>query len=249
MNKKPFDAIIFDLGGTLIYFNGDWEEVLKTAGGMMIDSLRESGLNLGDDFFGTFFTRLENYYRERESEYVEYTTLHLLHVLLLELGNENVPDVVLRRALGELYAVTQSYWKTEEDAISTLNALREQGYRLGMISNAGDDSDVQALVDQAGIRPFFDIILTSATEGIRKPNPKIFQKCLDFLRVTPQRSAMVGDTLVADILGAHNAGIYSIWIKRRANRPENLTYSSSIKPHAYIDALGELPDLLERLAS
>jgi FMN phosphatase YigB (HAD superfamily) len=53
------------------------------------------------------------------------------------------------------------------------------GYRLGLISNAGDDADVQTLLDQANLRAYFEIILTSAGQGIRKPNPKIFWTALN----------------------------------------------------------------------
>jgi FMN phosphatase YigB (HAD superfamily) len=58
--------------------------------------------------------------------------------------------------------------------------------------------------------------------------------------------AMVGDTLGADILGARNAGIFSIWIKRRANTAGNLAHADTILPDAQIERLSELPGLLDQ---
>ena len=103
-------------------------------------------------------------------------------------------------------------------------------------------------MDKAEIRSFFDKILTSAGEGIRKPNPQIFQKLLDYWDLLPTQAAMVGDTLGADILGAKNAGIFSIWITRRADTPANHAHGDTIHPDATIDALNELPGLLDQLA-
>jgi len=114
-----------------------------------------------------------------------------------------------------MYAVTERNWHVEEDAVSTLASLRENGYRLGLISNASDEDSTQALVDQGGLRPFFDFILTSAACGWRKPHPRIFQIALNHFKIQPEQAIMVGDTLEADIAGANNLGIYSIWIARR----------------------------------
>jgi FMN phosphatase YigB (HAD superfamily) len=58
---------------------------------------------------------------------------------------------------------------------------------------------------------------------------------------------MVGDTLGADILGAHNAGLLAIWITRRAETPANQAHQDTIQPDVTIDTLSELPDVLENL--
>jgi putative hydrolase of the HAD superfamily len=125
--------------------------------------------------------------------------------------------------------------------------LNAQGHRLGLISNAGDDADVQTLIDQSNLRGYFDIILTSAALGIRKPNPRIFQTALDHWGIPASRAAMVGDSLGADILGARNAGIYSVWITRRADTPANRSHEDTIRPDAVITTLAELIPLLEEL--
>jgi HAD superfamily hydrolase (TIGR01549 family) len=247
MNNRRFEAIIFDLGNTLIYFDGEWSQVLLQADQALLQSLRDSGLALEDNFGDVFRERLERYYREREMEFIEYTTWYILRSLLEDWGYMDVSDDTIRQALSELHSVSQAHWLPEDDMMPTLSQLQAQNYRLGMISNAGDDADVQALVDKAKIRPFFDIILTSASLGIRKPNPEIFKRVLDYWKIQPSRVVMVGDTLGADILGAKNAGIFSIWITRRANTPANLAHQDTIWPDARISQLNELPGLLESL--
>ena len=102
-------------------------------------------------------------------------------------------------------------------------------------------------MDKAGICPYFDQVLTSAALGIRKPDPRVFQPLLDRWGLPPERVAMVGDTLGADILGARNAGLFSIWIKRRADTPANRAHADTIRPDATINQLSDLPALLDQL--
>jgi putative hydrolase of the HAD superfamily len=246
---RPFDLLIFDLGSTLMHFDGEWPQVFKRANTELLQQLVAAGLELpGDEFLGKFSARLESYYAERDSEFIEHTTAYILRTLLGEFGYPDLPEPQLREALQAMYAVSQSHWHPEEDALPTLKALRDQGYRLALISNAADDSDVQTLVDKASIRHLFERILTSAEAGIRKPNPQIFRRVLEELDVLPFRAAMVGDTLGADILGAQNAGLFSIWITRRADVPANRAHAETIRPDATIETLEELPALLAQLS-
>lgn len=247
---RAIEAVLFDLGGTLIHFEGAWPDLMETANQELLTNLGEQGLALEPDvFLNKFRQRLEEYYVQRESEFIEYTTAQILRSLLVEMGHPQVTPELLRPALKRLYAVSQAQWKTEPDTLSTLESLKRSGIQMGIVSNASDDEDVQTLVGNAGIRSYFDFVLSSAACGIRKPNPRIFQIALDNWNLPPQRSAMVGDTLGADILGANNAGVYSIWITRRADTPGNRDHEDMIRPDATIANLSELPELIEQVNS
>jgi len=242
---KNFEAILFDLGSTLIYFNAEWSDVLPSLNQALLNALQQSGLQLeGSGFIEKYEQRIRAYYAQRDTEFLEYTTNAAVRATLEELGFEAVPGPIVTSAIASMYAVSQSHWQPETDARPTLETLRQRGYRLGIISNAADDRDVQTLIDKAEVRPFFDVILTSAAEGIRKPNPRIFQIALDALGgVAPERAAMVGDTLGADILGARNAGLYGIWINRRADTAANRAHQDTIHPDRTIGTLLELLEL------
>jgi HAD superfamily hydrolase (TIGR01549 family) len=242
------EYILFDLGSTLLYFDGDWPEVFLRAQESLLAQLHATGLALdGTAFLADYRDRIEAYYTERESEFVEHTTAYILGETLAAAGHLDISEAVVRQALQALYAVSQAHWQPDPDTIPTLQILCEQGYRLGIISNAGDDTDVQVLVDKAQIRPYCDFIISSAAVGIRKPNPRIFQMGLDHWGVRPQQAAMIGDTLGADILGAQNAQIYSIWLTRWADTPANNAHADTIQPDATIQTLAELPQLLQSL--
>ena len=56
---------------------------------------------------------------------------------------------------------------------------------------------------------------------------------------------MVGDNLDADIRGAKSAGLYGIWITRRAGHSSE--DQPRFQPDASVSTLSELPALLDRL--
>jgi HAD superfamily hydrolase (TIGR01662 family) len=141
--------------------------------------------------------------------------------------------------------VTQKNWALEDDAISTLVVLRENGYNLGIVSNAGDDTDVQQLAQGFGITKYFDFILTSAACSYRKPHPRIFELALSNWYCPPEEAVMIGDNLDADIKGAKEAGLYCVWISRRADPKTD--DQMQIEPDDSITTLSELPQILDEL--
>ncbi len=248
MIDRPFKAVLFDLGYTLIYFDCETDSIYDRMDAAMVDSLQASGVKIErGPFLSQFNRRMHSYEDERDTEFLEHTTAFILHTVFQEAGLPQLPQNVIKTALKARYAVSQACWKVEENAYPVLEHLRADGYRLGVISNASDEDDVQTLVDNAGLRPYFDVIVSSAGQGIRKPNPRIFLSVLSQLGVEPRQAVMVGDTLGADVLGAHNAGLFAVWITRRANKAANRDHLDTIQPDAVIASISELPSLLDRL--
>jgi HAD superfamily hydrolase (TIGR01662 family) len=241
-----YPVVLFDLGSTLIYFSGDWRTITRQSLIDLVHTLLQAGLKLDAEVFrAQLQARLETYFYQRESELVEHTTGAILRGLLAEQGTADVPEKLIERALQAMYQPGEAWWQLEPETLPVLEQLRQQSYRLGMISNAADDANVQRLVDQAGLRAYFDVILTSAGMGIRKPHPRIFQTALETWQAAPSQAVMVGDTLNADILGAHNLGIFSVWVTRRAAPADNSAHA--IRPDAVLENVGELPELLSSM--
>jgi HAD superfamily hydrolase (TIGR01549 family) len=241
-----FPVVLFDLGSTLIYFSGDWPEVIRQGQVALVHTLLRSGMELDiGDFHAQLQASMEAYFSNRDAELIEHTTGAILRGLLSRWGYTDVPASLLLEALQAMYQVSEAYWHVEAETHSILDDLRRQGYRLGLISNAADDANVQRLVDNAGLRPYFDVILTSAAEGIRKPHPHIFQTALQTWSAHPSQAVMVGDMLSADVIGANNLGIYSVWVTRRVPVPYDPV--PSVWPDAILENVGELPDFLSFL--
>ena len=229
-----------------MYGRNAWEPIIAKADEELTTYLSSQGMDLNINTFPSEFRkRLDDYFKQRENDLLESTYTQVLREVLKDKGYQNVPSKILRNALDALFAVTQSNWALEEDAIPMLKKLEETGYRLGIVSNAGDDQDVQELVRRFKIRQYFDFILTSAASSYRKPHPRIFELALANWYLLPSEAVMVGDNLTADIQGAQNAGLYGVWISRRAD--PQMEKQEAVKPDASMKSLSELPAILDKL--
>ena len=243
MNTPSVHHIIFDLGGTLMHSRGDWTPVLEHADQALANSLTQYNIELDTRVFRA---RLHEYYDQRDKDFQETTYHFVLRELLKDLGYADVAESVLRSALDALYAVTQSNWILEEDALATIQQLQSNHYQLGIFSNAGDDQDVQELIEDFGIRSYFDFVLTSAACFYRKPHPRAFEIALAQWNISPEEAVMIGDSLDADIQGAKNLDMKAIWITRRAAIKAD--EMQRIKPDFSVRSLNELLPTLERLS-
>lgn len=239
-------AVLFDLGGTLMYSRDAWEPILDRGYKALSDTLCAEGFDLNRvDLPRAVRYHLDRYFARRDEDLFETTYSTVLRDLLAENGYPNADEKAIRRALDAFYSHTQPNWLLEEDALLALRTLEAGGYHIGMISNAGDNQDVFQLVDRFKIEPFFDFILTSAACSYRKPHPRIFELAMTHWNIPAHEIAMVGDSLEADIRGARGLGIFSVWITRRASRK---AAPPEVQPDAEIETLSELPALLSRLA-
>jgi putative hydrolase of the HAD superfamily len=240
--NRLIQAILFDLGNTIIHSCEAWEPVLRRANQALTDMLCAHGVAINRETFPTEFdTCIRAYYDTRDKDLYERTTTAVLQDLLAEKGVHLVAPSILRAALDAMYAVTQENWIAEDDAAPTLRKLQAMGFRLGIVSNAADHKDVHELVEKAQIESYVDFVLTSAGCSYRKPHPRIFQMALaHWGAIKPQNVAMVGDRIDADIWGAKQMGMLTFWIERRSNILEPLP----LQPDYIIESLDVIPRLL-----
>lgn len=221
----------------------DWTPILQRADMALSNKLKEFDIDLESTVLRA---RLHEYYKQRDKDFQETTYHFVLQELLKELGYAEVDESILRSALDALYSITQTNWIMEDDVLSTVQQLKSQDCRLGILSNAGDDKDVQELVERFGIRPYFDFVLTSAKCFYRKPHPRAFELALAHWNIPPDEAVMIGDSLEADMSGAHALGMKTVWITRRAKfKPEEM---QRIKPDFSMRAYKELFPILDRLS-
>ena len=95
-----------------------------------------------------------------------------------------------------------------DDTFSTLAALKQRGYILGVVTNRHyggppfhEDLQTMGLLDYFAYEP----MAISADLGIRKPNPDIFMHALNRLSVQPEEAAMVGDSSESGYSGSKDA--------------------------------------------
>lgn len=100
------------------------------------------------------------------------------------------------------------------DVLPTLDALRKRGFLLGIVTNRqyGGEPFMEDL-QEMGLLDYFDAryIAISADLGIRKPAPAIFLDVLEKSEIPAEETAMVGDSLRADVAGANKLNMLAVW--------------------------------------
>lgn len=110
-------------------------------------------------------------------------------------------------------------------------------YRLAVLSNADEDFLTPCL-ERNGLE--FEAIISSETACSYKPHPGIFRYATAQLGLELASTLYVGDSPVADVAGAHAAGMLTVWI----NRPGNPWPAQEPEPDLVIRDLRDLLPVL-----
>lgn len=134
------------------------------------------------------------------------------HNLVSAVFSPNADFAAFDDFFAELYAyfADPNAWRIEPDVIPTLEKLRQNGTRLGVISNF--DSRLHQLLAGFDLTTYFDSIHISSEVGAAKPNPEIFQSALKENTVQADLALHVGDSWAEDIDGALRVGMRAVWI-------------------------------------
>jgi putative hydrolase of the HAD superfamily len=106
-------------------------------------------------------------------------------------------------------------------ARDVLLALRSRGYRIGVITNGEDWSQMRKL-RATGLLPLVDQVLISEHERVKKPDPAIFLRAAERLAVGAGECMFVGDHPRNDIYGAGAVGMRTVWYPGDQTWPAHL---------------------------
>lgn len=98
-----------------------------------------------------------------------------------------------------------------DDVLTAFDRLADAGLRVGVVSNNDEAAD---RVRELNVRHHVEIVVSPATFGVGKPDPRIFAESLALMRVEASRSLYVGDSFDHDVAGARAAGMTPVLIDR-----------------------------------
>jgi HAD superfamily hydrolase (TIGR01549 family) len=176
----------------------------------------------------------------------ELPTLRRFEAFCREFGVEapGAPELLTRTHMAGLRA----QMRILPHHAQVLERLRER-FALGLVSNFSHAATALDALRDAGLAQQLDAIAISEQVGIRKPHPEIFQAALARLGLGPDEVVHVGDDLEADVGGAAQLGMRTIWVTRRKPEPEALLAAhTGARPTHRIADLAELPAWLEAQA-
>lgn len=126
-------------------------------------------------------------------------------------------DHDVRLFLQSAHDVWASYYSLAASTHALLEALRNRGLRLALVSNtASPDWLLRPVLERQGLVERVDAIVLSSEVGKRKPHPVMFERALAELEVRSEEALFVGDRLDADVFGASRVGmqtVQAVWFR------------------------------------
>lgn len=122
-------------------------------------------------------------------------------------------------------------------------ALREAGYRVGIVAN--QPHGIVEQLEALDLR--LDVIASSASLGVAKPDPAFFARIVELCDAPAATIAYVGDRIDNDILPAQAAGMRAVFIRRGPWGYIQARWPEAAQARHRIDSLAELPPLLAAL--
>ncbi|WP_271254528.1 HAD-IA family hydrolase [Pseudanabaena sp. Chao 1811] len=133
------------------------------------------------------------------------------------------------------YFATAAPWFIYEDVRLALDAWRQQGITIGVLSNF--DSRVYKVIAALGLEHYFESITISTESGAAKPESIIFEAALakHQLERSPDLAWHIGDSFSEDYEGATAIGITAFWLNRDQSPAKNLAQQAARSIHRLTD--------------
>ncbi len=225
-----FRAVLFDFYGTLARAT-QWrsaDEVLAEHGYTLPAEARNRWFNDGID-------GIEHLEQSRSREhYMAWQRERTLAMLAESDVHPDEYETILHKIRD---GATQRVLEAYSEVPAVLSRLRSSGVHLAICSNW--DWDLTEAVDDAKLTDFFDVQVSSAWAGARKPHPRIFRRTLREVGAEPDETLFVGDSWGPDVEGPRAVGMRSVYLRRAGHWDD----PGAPDEPAEDDVLAVLPDL------
>lgn len=249
------DTVLFDMGGTLedIYVDDASRE--KSAQ-EVLRILREKGISVPDstDAQEKLAAGWDRYAAYRGPIQRELKPEEIWgNFVLADFGLDYETVAPFAEELAHMWEVTYYHRTLRPRVPEMLEGLKRLGLKLGVISNTASLFQVFDVLEEYGIRDYFQDVTLSSVTGYRKPHENIFKVALRQVQSDPANCAYVGDTFSRDVVGPQKAGfgmtfhIHSfLTASRDADVPKEVRATYAVEDIYEVYTI--LRDLLEPMA-
>ena len=178
-----------------------------------------------------------------DAERVAQLRLRCAEVLRAALPPEPELAAVAPAVMTEILLDSLSF-RAFDEVPEALARLRAGGLRLVVASNW--DASLDIVLDRVGLLDRVDAVVSSATAGFAKPDPRLLGSALLLAGAAPGEALHVGDGFREDVGAALGAGVRPVLLARdgRAGEVEYGTGEPLMPELLVIRTLAELPALL-----
>ena len=204
-------AVVFDLDNTLFDHTGSAERAVRGwvagLGVVATDELVARWFVIEDLVYPAWLAGEMTHQGQRRERMRQFLPLLGREVPGTDAGLDEVFEGYLR-----LY---RDNWVAYPDARPALEVARSNGWRIGVLTN-GSTVQQNAKLEAIGLADLIDVVCTSESLGVSKPDPLAYQRVCEALGVEPGDALMVGDNLELDVLAARRAGLAARHLDRAA---------------------------------
>ena len=239
MTFDSIDTIFFDVGATLRYVVEDPAFAAAAERELMaLTGTQESH----DAFMAKLEANWKAYRKLAKSRLLDVSEMELwLQYLLPDYPADRIAPHAAR--LTRLWRDHDGRRLAHQGTPETLRALKERGYKLGIIANTITETEIPDWMCESGVADCFRTVILSSKVRLRKPDPAIYllaARCIDSL---PAHCAYVGDNPVRDVEGALDAGFGCMVLFEDAGTADREGKAPTRQPHARIRSIPELLEL------
>lgn len=196
--SKSVAAVLFDVDGTLCEYERTGEELLALA----FERVGVEPLFTVADYYERFGDAA------RDHDTVDEIRSHCFAELTAAAGR----DPELGRQLAEVYAGERDHSNvTALPGVDVALDALDSDYRLGVVTNGGRAMQSTKL-ETLDVADRFETVVYAGDDPAPKPSTAPFEMALDALGVPAERAVHVGNSLEADVQGAHAAGLRAAWL-------------------------------------
>jgi putative hydrolase of the HAD superfamily len=236
MDFRHKKVILFDLDNTLCATDENSRLAMREA----YDELHfERILPPFDEFFSIYFRcngQLWTQYREGQINREDINQRRFAWPLSLM----GVTDVSVVAKLDEVF---YKYFLPKHQVMPFAHEMLDYlcpKYRMAILSNGTKSSQAYKMTN-CHFESYFEQVILSDDVGCRKPDAAIFDAALRQMNVSRTDALMIGDDFGADMVGAHNANLDSIWYNCRN---EQVPADAGFEPNGVVTSLIQLKNML-----
>ncbi len=229
-----YEHLFFDLDHTIWDFETNSKEAMLDV--FTSNQLHEKGIPSFDAFFDRYSYHNHRLWDKYSKGQLKQEELRWKR-MWLSLVDFKIADETISRKMGlEFLEILPNKNKLFPYTLEILSYLKNKGYQMHLITNGFEKVQYNKL-EKSNISNYFIEVITSEGSNSLKPNREIFEHALEKAGATINKSIMIGDNIEADIKGAMNIGMDTIFVN-------HINAKTDVQPTYTIYHLKELETIL-----
>jgi putative hydrolase of the HAD superfamily len=226
--------LFFDLDHTLWDFDANAKESLLEL--YQFFKLESKAIRSFDFFYTTYLTHNATLWSRYEKGYITNEELKWKRMWRTLLDFQIADEVLSKEMSAHFLEILPTKKKVFDYTFEILDYLVEKKYSINLITN-GFEKTQQSKLNNANLSKYFSHVITSELSNSMKPKKEIFEYAVNKSGGKMKESLMIGDNLNADIFGAKNAGMDTVFVN-------HINAEATADPTYVIRHLKELESIL-----